>query len=210
MIDWNDKELLQEVINKSSSRVEVLKNFGYNPKSAISRKKLNKSIEKFGLDISHFSNRTDRWNILPDVIEDCYSIADVLKMVGLTDQGDNHKTAKRAIKELGLDISHFRKPDRANKGGSLPKYTAEEMFCENSRVTRATVKRWILRNNVIEYKCNECGIVEWNGRTLTLDLDHINGINNDHRIENLRFLCPNCHSLTETHRGRNKNNLRVV
>ena len=56
----------------------------------------------------------------------------------------------------------------------------------------------------MEYKCANCGLIEWQGQVLSLHLDHINGINNDHRIENLRFLCPNCHSLTETYAGKNK------
>ena len=53
-----------------------------------------------------------------------------------------------------------------------------------------------------EYKCEICGISEWQGKELSLQLDHINGINNDNRIENLRLLCPNCHSQTETFSGR--------
>jgi 5-methylcytosine-specific restriction endonuclease McrA len=52
-------------------------------------------------------------------------------------------------------------------------------------------------------QCEECGIVEWNGSEISFELDHINGVNNDNRIENLRILCPNCHSQTKTFRGKN-------
>jgi 5-methylcytosine-specific restriction endonuclease McrA len=55
----------------------------------------------------------------------------------------------------------------------------------------------------MEYKCQCCGISEWLDKPISLQLDHINGINNDHRIENLRFLCPNCHSQTDTYAGKN-------
>lgn len=55
----------------------------------------------------------------------------------------------------------------------------------------------------MEYKCAICGISEWLGNPLSLQLDHINGISNDHRLENLRLVCPNCHSQTETFAGRN-------
>ena len=55
----------------------------------------------------------------------------------------------------------------------------------------------------MEYKCQKCGISEWLGNPLTLQLDHINGVNNDHRLTNLRFLCPNCHSQTDTYAGKN-------
>jgi hypothetical protein len=61
----------------------------------------------------------------------------------------------------------------------------------------------ILLKNGIEYKCSECEISEWNNKKLSLHLDLINGINNDNRIDNLRFLCPNCHSLTDTYCGKN-------
>ncbi|MGB2240169.1 MAG: HNH endonuclease [Pseudomonadales bacterium] len=55
------------------------------------------------------------------------------------------------------------------------------------------------------YNCSSCGIGdEWNGKPITLQLDHINGVNNDHRLDNLRMLCPNCHSQTDTWCGRNK------
>lgn len=67
-----------------------------------------------------------------------------------------------------------------------------------------TVKRYILRNNLLPYECVLCGMgPEWNGKPITLQLDHINGINNDHRLENLRILCPNCHSQTDTFAGKN-------
>jgi 5-methylcytosine-specific restriction endonuclease McrA len=126
-------------------------------------------------------------------------MSDLLKAVGLTDVGDNHKTAKRAIKEMGLNTSHFISD---NKSGSR-RATPEEMFIENSSVHRSTIKKHILRNNLFEYCCARCSNPgEWLGQPMTLDLDHINGINNDHRLENLRFLCPNCHSLTPTHRGK--------
>ena len=68
----------------------------------------------------------------------------------------------------------------------------------------AHLKERLVKEKYLEYKCAECGITEWNGKPLSLHLDHINGINNDHRIENLRFLCPNCHSQTNTYAGKNK------
>jgi len=69
---------------------------------------------------------------------------------------------------------------------------------------RASVRRVIIKDDLIPYKCGECGISEWNNKKLALHLDHINGKNSDHRLDNLRFLCPNCHSQTETYTGKNK------
>lgn len=197
-INWNDKELLQEAITKSKSRVQVLKNLGYYPKAPISRRKLNNAIKKFNFDISHFTTRTDRWDCLPNVIKDCYSISDVLKSVGLQNIGDNHKTARRHITEMGLNMDHFQ-----SKGGTVSHYMFDDIFCENSLAHRATAKKWILRNNLIKYSCKFCdNRGDWLGDSLSLQIDHINGVNNDHRLENLRFLCPNCHSQTPTYCGR--------
>lgn len=70
---------------------------------------------------------------------------------------------------------------------------------------RSRIKEIIRENNLLPLSCAECGINEWMGKTLSLHLDHINGINNDNRLENLRLLCPNCHSLTETYCGKANN-----
>lgn len=64
-------------------------------------------------------------------------------------------------------------------------------------------KSRLIKANLIEYKCSCCGITEWNGKPLTLQLHHINGNNRDNRLENLTFLCPNCHSQTDNFSGKN-------
>lgn len=87
----------------------------------------------------------------------------------------------------------------------------EESFIENSPTTRAIIRRYIIRHNLIPYVCEKCGNDgNWQGQILTLQLDHRNGVNNDHRLENLRWLCPNCHSQTETFTGRNKTDKEKV
>jgi Zn finger protein HypA/HybF involved in hydrogenase expression len=66
------------------------------------------------------------------------------------------------------------------------------------------LKKFILKNNLKEHKCEECGLNEWNNKPLSLELDHTDGIRSNNKIENLKLLCPNCHSQTPTWRGRNK------
>lgn len=91
------------------------------------------------------------------------------------------------------------------------KYKLEEVLIKNSPVTRRTLKDYLAKYNVLEYKCAICGNKgEWNGVSLTLQIDHINGIRNDNRKENLRWLCPNCHSQTDTFTGKNKTKKEVV
>jgi predicted RNA-binding Zn-ribbon protein involved in translation (DUF1610 family) len=83
-----------------------------------------------------------------------------------------------------------------NKG----RLTAKDLLVENCKHSRANLKRLIYREKLLPIKCNECGQNEiWRGRTFSLVLDHINGINNDNRIENLRLMCPNCNATLDTH-----------
>ena len=117
----------------------------------------------------------------------------------------NHsdKVTFASISELKCDISHFH---ATNKGSSNAKYSLDEILVENSTYANLSrLKERLVKEGRMEYKCEKCGISEWLGQPLSLHLDHRNGINNDHRQENLRFLCPNCHSQTDTYAGKNKN-----
>lgn len=80
----------------------------------------------------------------------------------------------------------------------------EEVFCENSSASLQTVKRRLRASASSHIACSECGIGQvYNGKPLTLQVDHINGCRTDNRLINLRWLCPNCHSQTDTFTGRN-------
>ena len=127
------------------------------------------------------------------------------RAIGLSPYGSNAKNQlKKRVEELQLDISHFNQTQDARKAST--KYSLEEIMVENSAYQNITkLKERILQENIIPYKCAICGNTgEWFGQKLNLQLDHINGKHFDHRKENLRFLCPNCHSQTETFSGKNK------
>lgn len=85
------------------------------------------------------------------------------------------------------------------------KFPLEDVLVENSTYPRHCLKKRIIVNNLIEYRCACCGVgPEWNGNPMPLILDHINGINNDNRITNLRFVCSNCDSQLDTYKSRNR------
>lgn len=81
----------------------------------------------------------------------------------------------------------------------------EEIFCENN-FSSGYVKNALIKFNKIEYECNICGINNWQGKPIVLELEHKDGNRNNNNLDNLVLLCPNCHSQTYTFRGRNKNN----
>lgn len=108
---------------------------------------------------------------------------------------------KRKLDNLNISISHFS----FNK--SQKRYTHDEIFKENSNYASMTnIKKKLINNFNWKYECSSCKLSEWMGQKIPIEIDHINGIHTDNRIENLRFLCPNCHALTDTYKGRNIKN----
>lgn len=141
-------------------------------------------------------------------VRESYSYAQVLKKLDLKPIGGNYRILKRKILLLGLDTSHFTGKGHL-KGKTHDwnntKISLEEILVEDSNYQSYKLKIRLLKENLIENICSECGTKnEWNGKELSLHLDHKNGINTDNRIENLRLLCPNCHSQTSTYAGKNK------
>ena len=141
------------------------------------------------------------------------SLRQVLKRLGLIEAGGNYIQVKKYIAELKINTKHFK--GRAwNKGMKLvgiPRVSLEKILINNSNFQSFKLKKRLFNAKLKEKKCEECGWakISKDGR-LPLELDHVNGNNHDNRIENLRVLCPNCHSLKSTHRGRNIRNARVA
>lgn len=148
---------------------------------------------------------------LEELCSESYSYAEVLKKAGRKQGGGAQATLKKKIEEFQIDISHFtgqkwhESPNQQDNKISREKYSLEEIFVKDSPVTQKVLRGYIERHQVLEYKCSNCGCDgNWQGGTISLEIDHIDGDNSNNEIENLRYLCPNCHALTETYRGKNK------
>lgn len=131
---------------------------------------------------------------LKEIIKNSVNIDEALRNIGYKyTNGTNHQLFKDRCAELNIDYSHFTGVPRGNE-----KRTEENVFCENSTAKQSTLRDWYIKGKYTDYKCAICGINEWQEKPLTLRLDHINGINGDNRLENLRWVCPNCDSQLET------------
>jgi len=139
------------------------------------------------------------------------TITEIATRLGLSSgSGGNKDTVKNFAKANDISLEHLNGKEVAiAKLRERLSLSNSSIFVENSDVSGATVKKRILRENLILPKCRDCGlsadmdgICWWNGKPLILNLEHINGKNNDNRLINLCFLCPNCHSQTSTFAGR--------
>ena len=151
---------------------------------------------------------TKEW--LQELCQNSYSYAEVLNKAGRKQGGGAQQTLKKKIAEYEIDISHFtgqkwhESPNQKPQQG-IEKYNLEEIFVKNSPVTQKVLRGYVERHNVIEHKCQNCGCDgTWQNGIISLEIDHIDGDNTNNEVSNLRYLCPNCHALTETYRGKNK------
>lgn len=138
------------------------------------------------------------------IVSNSCSWRDLTRNLGYNcNSGDLKSVIQKRVEELNLDISHFK-----IVGKSCIERTPENIFIENSTANQSTLRRWYKKGEYSKYVCSICGqLPYWNNQSLTLVLDHINGNNQDDRLENLRWVCPNCNiQLPTTNRRKNVNN----
>ena len=139
------------------------------------------------------------------IVAESNSLLEIAKKLGYSSHsGDNGQRIRRRIDELKLSTDHFSLMNRRPV-----KRTAENVFIEDSTADQKTLRKYYLAGNYTEYKCSICGQEPiWNGKELTLILDHINGHNHDDRLENLHWVCPNCNQQLPTTNGKNIKRLK--
>lgn len=144
---------------------------------------------------------TKEW--LEELCSESYSYAEVLRKAGRAQAGGSQNTLKKKIEEYNIDISHFTGQRWQHSPAFQEKYTPENLFVKNSSVSNQTIRKYLDKYELIPYICSECGCDgNWRGKVLALQLHHKDGDNTNNELDNLTYLCPNCHAITETYGGK--------
>lgn len=148
---------------------------------------------------------TKEW--LEELCSESYSYAEVLRKAGRAQAGGSQETLKKKIAEFDIDISHFTGQRWKHSPSFKEKYTLESLFINGTTTaSNTTIRKYLLEYNLLEYKCSGCGCDgNWRGKTLALQLHHKDGNHNNNTLDNLTFLCPNCHAITDSYGGKNNN-----
>jgi hypothetical protein len=176
-----------------------------------SRRYIRDRMRRLGVDTSHFEREGTRWTreVLARAVAGAASMNEVLRRLGLDVVGGHHTHISRRVRALGIDTSHFtpRVAGAEARRGRRVRRPAELLVRQDpraaARVASDRLKRAMAAQGVADV-CASCGTPPtWRGRPLPLEVDHIDGDWQNNLLRNLRLLCPNCHSVTDTYRGRN-------
>jgi hypothetical protein len=203
---YTDQQLAEAVAQSRNMR-EVLIELKLAPRGG-NYETVWRRIEGLALDAGHLHFQrsvpscTDQ-EIL-DAVSTSRSLAQVMAKLKLR-PGGNQSRLKRRIQDLDLDTSHF-----VGQGWRLgdhrppvPAAPLDEVLVIGTLRKTSHLRRRLIKEGLKEARCEMCGLDSWNGGPIPLELDHINGVRDDNRLSNLRVVCPNCHALTATYRGRN-------
>lgn len=137
-----------------------------------------------------------------EIVKNSNNLTDVARNLRLSAFCGNRSTIKKYVKLYCIDISHFKIDYSKRKNRS--KMNLSEILIQNSTYNTTDLKNRLYDEGLKERICEKCGQNEnWHGEHMSLILDHKNGVNDDHRLENLQIVCPNCNATLPTHCGKN-------
>lgn len=173
--------------------------------------------QRLGLRQRTFERKTHDWPEIQKFYDEGHTVSEVVERFGLcwsliTDakRRKDFILADTNCPERKLALALKRREMQENGRKRTREAEISTVLMRDSRHSTGVVRRIVVRNELLPYFCSneKCQLhgspAVWAGEEIVLHLDHVNGVRNDHRIENLRWLCPNCHSQTKTYCGRNK------
>jgi len=138
-------------------------------------------------------------------VEESYSIAQTLTKLGLSPRGGNYRVSKKFEKLYNIDTSHFTGQGHLKgKSHNFNTTPLSEILVKDYEYSSNKLRKRLIAEGLKEHRCECCGLNEWLGDLIPLELDHIDGDHYNNTLENLKILCPNCHAKTPTYRGKNK------
>lgn len=133
-----------------------------------------------------------------------FSIRQALQELNVIPAGGNYQVFRKAIKHFNIDTSHF-KGQGWSKGQSFPpKRDIDDYLSNKYEIGSHKLRKRLIREGYFKPKCYSCNREEWEGNPIPLELEHSDGNHQNNNLSNLTILCPNCHALTDTYRGKNK------
>lgn len=145
-------------------------------------------------------------NEFAEIIKQSHSIRQVLKKLNVSPRGGNYIVFKKRVEKLNIDTSHF-KGQGWRSGKHVPKRNIHEYLSNKVPIGSYRLRNRLIKEKMIENKCQQCNLTSWLGKSISLELHHIDGNVLNNNLNNLELLCPNCHSLTSNHR-RSKRSLK--
>ena len=149
---------------------------------------------------------------IEEVVSNSFSSSEACEKLGMAGKSGSATRFRKFLDDNKIDHSHWTGQSWSKGKTSLDDDRLRKskdnslIFTENSNASSHYVRSLLLKHNLKVHKCESCSISnEWNDKPINLQMDHINGDRKDHRLENLRWLCPNCHSQTDTFCSRNSN-----
>ncbi len=150
---------------------------------------------------------------LEEKVKSSRSMGHLLSLVGVIAAGGNYATMKNRLINWNIDCTHWGKTMKERQGwlkgkthNFSKKTPSSDLFIQNyyGGITTNAIRNRLIKENIFQHKCYNCNLTEWMGRKIALELEHIDGNRRNNLINNLTLLCPNCHALTPTYRGKNK------
>lgn len=144
--------------------------------------------------------------IIEEAVKNNFTLSDVMRSLNLKPRGSNFSRFKKMIVHFQIDTTHFKQPGSPGSVHTIKTFTEEILILNGKGWNSNSIKKKLFEFNLMKNECSLCGSLPvWNGQPLTLQLDHIDGNHRNNELNNLRILCPNCHSQTDNYSAKNIN-----